>query len=423
MSGWMDLPNLVMTASATMMMALGLFVVSIIPGLDRWSRRFFIIFFSIVVLYAGSSLVDVIIYRFPTMALAVRITIFLESLLSSLLMPLLTVSLLHSSGEHWRRSRLFRIVLTLWCVYFMLLIVTQFTRFIYYITPDNQYFRGPWYPLLLIPPLAIMLINLTGLIRRRSKLSRKHFYAYLIYLIVPAAAMVIQMFVFGLLFLVLGTAIGALAMFGIILSDQIEQHMRQQQEIAHQRASIMVLQMRPHFIYNTIMAIYCLCDQDPKKAQSVIRDFTAYLRRNFTAIANEEPIPFTEELEHTHAYLAVCQAQYDDSIFVEYDTPHTQFRLPPLTLQPIVENAVIHGRDPDSEPLRIHIRTREADPGSVIVVEDNGPGFKAFDNSEPHIALANIRQRLEMMCGGSMTIAPREGGGTVVKVTIPGRSK
>ena len=105
-------------------------------------------------------------------------------------------------------------------------------------------------------------------------------------------------------------------------------------------------------------------------------------------------------------------------LFVEYDTSHTLFRLPPLTLQPIVENAVKHGLDPDAEPLRIRIQTRETDDGSLILVEDNGPGYEPADD-EPHIALANIRQRLKLMCGGQLTITPREGGGTAVKMTIP----
>ena len=211
----------------------------------------------------------------------------------------------------------------------------------------------------------------------------------------------------------------ALVMFVIILFDEVEQHMRQRLEIANQRASIMVLQMRPHFIHNTMMSIYYLCEQDPKKAQRVTLDFTTYLRRNFTAIASEAPIPFSEELEHTRAYLAVEQAQFEDGLFVDYDTPHTDFCLPPLTLQPIVENAVKHGMDPDGEPLHISIRTRRTSAGSEIVVSDNGPGYEPADDKSPHIALANIQQRLKLMCDGKMTILPREGGGTVVTVTIP----
>lgn len=86
--------------------------------------------------------------------------------------------------------------------------------------------------------------------------------------------------------------------------------------------------MRPHFIYNTMMSIYYLCTQDSKKAQQVTLDFTAYLRRNFTAIASEDTVPFSDELEHTRAYLAVEQVQFVDSLLVEYDTLHTEFRLP-----------------------------------------------------------------------------------------------
>lgn len=128
------------------------------------------------------------------------------------------------------------------------------------------------------------------------------------------------------------------------LSDQIEQYLRQQREIAHQHASILVLQMRPHFIHNTLMNIYYLCRQDPAEAQRVTLDFNTFLERNLNVLASDETIPFS----------------------------------------------------------------------------DNGPGFAPAQEGGPHIALQNIRQRLELMCGGTMSILPREGGGTIVKLTIPG---
>ena len=95
--------------------------------------------------------------------------------------------------------------------------------------------------------------------------------------------------------------------------------------------------------------------------------------------------------------------------------------MPPLTLQPIVENAVKHSMDPDSGPLRISIHTRATDAGSEIIVEDNGHGFTPAAESEPHIALTNISTRLELLCGGKLTVAPRQEGGTMVTVTIPER--
>jgi len=66
------------------------------------------------------------------------------------------------------------------------------------------------------------------------------------------------------------------------------------------------------------------------------------------------------------------------------------------------------------------VNSKWLDAGSEIVVSDNGPGFAPAQEGGPHIALQNIRQRLELMCGGTMSILPREGGGTIVKLTIPG---
>lgn len=74
---------------------------------------------------------------------------------------------------------------------------------------------------------------------------------------------------------------------------------------------------------------------------------------------------------------------------------------------------------PYAGPFQTSSRTRKTDSGSVITVVDNGRGFDLTDDSEPRIALKNIQQRLEMMCGGSISITPRDGGGTVVSMTIP----
>jgi LytS/YehU family sensor histidine kinase len=117
--------------------------------------------------------------------------------------------------------------------------------------------------------------------------------------------------------------------------------------------------------------------------------------------------------------LSVEQVRFEDKLFVEFDTDYTDFRLPPLTMQPIVENAVKHGVDPDLDPLYITVRTREVKQGAEITVEDTGPGFSRNDNNEPHFALGNIRERLEMMCKGTLTISERDGGGTAVKIYIP----
>ena len=400
---------------------LTLWVAVIMPGTNQWNKRFFIILFAVFVLCMIALFGDLLVYTDPSMALAERIIVYFEYLLLSIPMPMFTAYLLRTCKEDWRKSSLFRTVVALWGTYFILLAIAQFTTFMYCVTPNNQYVRGSLYSILVAPIFTVMFINLSAVIQRRNKLSKKYFVAFLIHLLPLQIALLIQnIIVDTVVLVVLGLCISTLAMFAIILYDQIEQYVGQQREIAQQRASIMVLQMRPHFIYNAMMSIYYLCAKDSRKAQQVTLDFTTYLRKNFTAIAGEEAVPFSDELEHTRAYLAVEQVQFEDSLYVDYDTPHKEFRLPPLTLQPIVENAVKHGMDPENAPLHIFIRTRKTDSGSEIIVEDNGSGFApADDDCEPHTALANIRNRLEIMCGGKITIRSRKGGGTVVTVTVP----
>lgn len=429
MNGWIDFLYFFIAGAALLLCVLGLWFSVIMPGFDRWNKRFFLVYFTVLMASCLFGLAEIVLYYYPSWGTALYFVLFLESLLTSLPLLMLTVYLLHCCGEDMRSSRLFHLVLGLWAIYCVLAVCPFFIDGFIYLASNGQYYRGILYPLILLPIIVIMLLNLTGSIRRRGRLSRKAFLSFLVAILPMTFALVVQMFVDIFPIIDISIAISVLSMYSLVLSDQIEQDLRhqreiaqQQLEIANQRANIMVLQMRPHFIYNTMTSIYCLCNQDPQLARQIVMDFTTYLRKNFTAVASAEPIPFSSELEHTRAYLAVEQAQYEDSLFVDYDTPHTWFRVPPLTLQPIVENAIKHGRDPYAGPFHVSIRTRKTDGGSEIVVADNGRGFnpaEGGDDSEPHIALKNIQQRLEIMCDGHLTIAPNDGGGTIVTVTIP----
>jgi LytS/YehU family sensor histidine kinase len=324
-------------------------------------------------------------------------------------------------------------VLALYAILFLALVSASFLEGFFYLTPENQYHRGPLYQLILLPLIAIQLLTFAGVIKRRKRLSRKVFFAFLIAILPIAVAVTVLLFVDFLPLFGFSHVLSALAVYSLILSDQIEQDRRrqqeiirqqqkiarQQQEIAQERASVMVLQMRPHFIYNTLVSIHSLCRLDPRKAQQVTLDFTNYLRRNFSAVSSDKNISFSTELEHTRAYLAVEQVRFEGKLFVELDTPFTNFRLPPLTLQPIVENAVKHGVSPELSPLYVSVYTREASGGVELIVEDTGPGFDPAAEETPHSALDNIRQRLDLLCGGTLTIAPRDAGGTKVTIFLP----
>ena len=424
-------------SSAAVLSLMGLWFAGVMPWSDRWSRRFFLDYFTVFLLCCLSSLVEMVLWRFSVPRGVMYFVVVLECLTLSLPLPMLTVYLLHCCGESPRGSSLLRAVLVLWAVDVALLAgYSVFGGFTDYLTATSLYQRPPLYPLLVLLLVAMLLLTLAGVIRRRARLSPVVFRGFLVAILPMTAVLIAQMFVDVFPLLDISYILSALSMYGLVLSDQIERDLRrqrelaeqqleiakQQLEIANQRASVAVLQMRPHFIYNTLMSIYSLCNQDPQKARQVTKDFTDYLRKNFNAVASDSAIPFSAELEHTRAYLAVEQAQFEDMLVVDYDTPFTRFRLPPLTLQPLVENAVKHGMDPYAGPLHVSVRTRHTDAGAEIVVTDNGRGFESADDSDGHVTLTNIRQRLKSMCGGSLTVAPGDGGGTVVTVTIPGRA-
>lgn len=401
------------------MMVLGILFSACMPALGKWNKRYFIALFSTLLLYVIAIFTDLIIYTDPDMAAAEKTVIIFEFLFFSALSSMPMFFLLHSCGESIKSSMLFRVIMTLWGIFFLTVLFAQFTNTFYHATMNNQFTRGPLFALLLIPLVLITTSIIIALIRRRKKLSKRVFIALLVYLLPMTIAIIVYMLYPIDILVSLTIVFCALTMLGLILTENLELYMRHQLEIANQRAGILVLQMRPHFICNTMMSIYYLCDRDPQKAKQVTLDFTSYLRKNFAAIASEETIPFSLELEHTRAYLAVEQAQFEDTLFVSFDTPYTMFRVPPLTLQPIVENAVKHGMKSSNDPIYISVITRQTEKTIEIIVEDDGPGFSPVDDNEPHIALDNIRQRLKLMCGGKLIITPREDGGTSVKVTIP----
>lgn len=410
-----DLANFAIVIAGLVLSLFGLLLTISLSKFGIEGCGFFLVFFSLLICYTASMLANILSENL----LLSQSSLFLSSLFSSMLIPLVSLYLILYVGKKRKKSGTFYTVAILWIVYVALLVITQLTTFIYYYTPDNVYHRGPWYPLLLLPPIFSMIVNLTELYRSRSALTKRERIAFLIYFLLPLVCMVLQAFFYGLLLIVFGTSASVLFMFIFIMIDEAEFTLRQEKENARQKASIYVLQMRPHFIYNTLMSIYYLCKQDANKAQHVILDFSSYMKKNFTAIACEDVVPFLEELEHARAYLAVEKTRYEDKLYVEFDTPVTAFSLPPLTLQPIVENSVKHGVSPGLDPLHLSVVTQKSDDGIEVIVEDTGPGFTAPDDNEPHIALENIRKRIKIMCNGTLSIEPREGGGTKVTLFLP----
>lgn len=414
----LDVLNISMAAAGVAIAVLALLAVYISRNVEKDMQYLFIQLFTVVFIYTASNLASNLTMYSPELVFWSKLFLFLGSASSALLIPISVFLLTVRAGEKSGMVE-FYVVEALCAVYLGILIFTQFTEYIYYYTPDGVYHRGPAYFILLVPTAIAMLVSIIALYRRRKMLALRERVAFSVYFTAPLAAMLVQMNFYGVQIIVIATVFSAALLFELLMSEQARRFARRQEENARQRASILVLEMRPHFISNTLMSIYYLVGMDPERAKQVILDFTSYLRRNFTAIAREGTVSFAEELEHTRAYLAVEQVRFEGRLFVEMDTPHTSFVLPPLTLQPIVENAVKHGVDPELKPLTITIRTRKTKTGSEITVENDGPDFTPADGDHPHVALRNIRERLELMCSGKLEITDRPGGGTSVKITLP----
>lgn len=424
MIDWINVVVFSLVGAMMLMMLFGIGLSILVPTLDRWSRRFFVALFSLFFLCCVCCFLAELFWEDPTKAVESRIIYMFEGLFLStpIFMPIFF--LLHHCGEAIKSSLLFKLVTALLGIFVAFLVSTQFTTVFYYVTDDNHFTRGPLWALWLVPLVLMMFLNIVALIKRRNKLPSKYFVALLIYLVPMTVSIFTHMFIHVEIFIIFSMAILALVVFALILKDNVEKYTHSQQEIANQRASVMVLQMRPHFIYNTMTTIYYLCKQDADKAQQVTLDFTNYLRNNFNAIASEGTIPFSTELEHTKTYLVVEQAQHENMLVVKYDTPIVDFRLPPLTLQPIVENSVKHGMDPNSdEPLCISVKTQLMNDNIIITVEDTGVGFDVDEGIIAHTALSNIQQRLKMMCNGTLTISSGHESGTTVKISVPYKAK
>ena len=198
------------------------------------------------------------------------------------------------------------------------------------------------------------------------------------------------------------------------------QRSRLEAELKESRISIMLSQIQPHFIYNTLGTIERMCLKDPKKAFDLVRNFSLYLRGNFSELDSVAPIRFEEELNHIEYYVNIEKVRFPD-MSIEYDVEATEFVLPALSVQPLVENAIKHGLMRLESGGTVLVRSYETPTHFCVEVKDDGVGF---DTSLPidekmHVGLRNIRGRLNAMVNGDLILESKPGVGTKAVIMIP----
>jgi len=190
--------------------------------------------------------------------------------------------------------------------------------------------------------------------------------------------------------------------------------------LAESRIQIMMSQIQPHFLYNTLASIQALCATDPPKAAKTVEMFADYLRQNLESLGDSELIPLNKELEHSRIYTQIELLMFP-MIKIEYKINDSSFMLPALTIQPLIENAIRHGVRGIKDP-KVTVSTFRNDDHHIVVIEDNGRGFDSSDPANTggkHIGIRNVRERLEKMCLGSLDVFSSPGKGCRVTIKIP----
>ncbi|MBQ9043648.1 MAG: histidine kinase [Eggerthellaceae bacterium] len=298
----------------------------------------------------------------------------------------------------------------------------------YYIDDANVYHRSGWHWVGQAFLIAVNACNAALLWFNRKRLGRSAAVCLLFYTLLPLAASLLQAFVYGLSFQGIALVLGVVVLFfelqqhaSRVLVESAEELAAARAEASEGRIAVMVAQMQPHFLFNTLDTIYGLTQEDPGAAGRAIASFSRYLRANLASLGKAEPVPVGQEMEHVRTYLELERASDPGRVAYEFDVQATGFRVPALSVQTLAENAVRHGLEGKAEGGTVTVRTRELPGEFTVEVADDGIGFDvaAADGDGAHVGIANTRSRLAAMCGGTLEVASEPGAGTVAVMHIP----
>lgn len=222
--------------------------------------------------------------------------------------------------------------------------------------------------------------------------------------------------------------LGAILCFSILegvylLNKSVERKAEMEQmesKLIISRTTVLMSQIRSHFVFNILNAISGMCKYDPEKADDTVVRFARYLRNNIDIMEDDKNVPFSKELRQLEDYVALEQVRFGNKIIFYKDIEIADFELPPLILQPLVENAIKHGISKKMTNGLIILRTYQQKDDIMITVEDDGVGFDMKElEKEQSVGLRNIRFRLQHLANGKLDITSKVGKGTTVTITIP----
>lgn len=342
----------------------------------------------------------------------------LVSMYGYIMRPIIIVMCFYLVGK---KDKLFYFAWTLVLINTLIYLTALFSRVAFTISSDNHFLRGPLgFTCHIIS--AILLLHLLYLsIKECYKVRKAEAVIPIFNLVIIVVGIILDSAVsldMTVSCLTIGMVIACVFYYIWLHLRFVREH--ENALMAEQRMKIMVSQIQPHFMYNTLSTIQALCRIDPNKAFSVTEKFGTYLRQNIDSLSQPELIPIEKELEHTQLYADIEMIRFPN-VKVEYDIKDKDFRLPALTIQPMVENAIRHGIRIRDEGV-VTVTTRKKGEYHEVVIKDNGKGFYLEDMKKQtgsHIGLSNVQERIETMCGGTLTVDSVIDKGTTVIMRIP----
>jgi len=209
-----------------------------------------------------------------------------------------------------------------------------------------------------------------------------------------------------------------------VIADREAAAQAAQRQAAESRLRLLEAQLEPHMFFNTLANLHVLIGIDPPRAQAMLDQLIAFLRATLNGSRALEH-PLHAEFERTRDYLALMQVRMDDRLRIRFDLPETlaEVPVPPLLLQPLVENAIKHGLEPSVTGGRIEVKAAREGDTLTLAVRDTGVGLGRRASNGTSFGLQHVRERLETLYGGTACLslsAPNDAeGGTLAIIRMP----
>lgn len=331
-------------------------------------------------------------------------------------------------GENEGFARAIKIILLLLSsIMSILLISSIWTNYIFGANEVGQPIKGEGYFLFGVYCLIGFAINIVYLLYKASKGERRGLLVFGLYLVIPILGASLAFFIpsfaifeICMLFLMFLVLFRAQMQYVNRIVMQQKKIAEQEIELARMRESVLLSQVKPHFIYNALTAMKVI-EGNPPETVKAIDDFATYLRSHLST--DDRPtIPFVEELEHVKTYLSIEQLRFGDELKVEFDIQDKDFFVPSLAVQMLVENAVKHGISVKRGGGHVKISSFNEEEFYIVTVEDDGVGFDTgLDYSSGHVGLKNVEARLALYLHGSLSIGSVLGQGSKATIKIPSK--